>query len=155
MEPCVVCGNWFPYMDIKTTSCGHLHHPNCLCVHLQDSTHCKKYGQFLHPLWFDNKGIRCMEKEEYDKQKLALGLDDEVKIWLEHHQIVAIYVGEPIWLCSSSFAFICFTSFLFSCACDSWVVCCLCNWCIHVSYCVESMINVVLIQSKCKLYSSD
>jgi hypothetical protein len=35
-----------------------------------------------------------MEKE--DKQKLALGLDDEVKIWLEHHQIVAIYGGEPI-----------------------------------------------------------
>jgi hypothetical protein len=28
-------------------------------------------------------GVSCMDKEEYDKKKLALGLDDE-EIWLEH-----------------------------------------------------------------------
>jgi hypothetical protein len=60
-----------------------------------------------------------MEKEEYDKQKLASGLDDELEIWLEHHWSIVIHVGAPIWLCSNSFAFICFISFLFSCACDS------------------------------------
>ncbi len=87
--------------------------------------------------------------------KVGLGIRWWSEIWLEHHRIVTIYVGEPIWLCSSSFALIFFTSFLYSCACDSWVVCCLCNWCIHVSYCVESMINVVLIQSQCKLYGID
>ncbi len=43
-EPCVVCGNWFPYMDIETTSCGHLHHFKCLYVNLQDSAHCNKCG---------------------------------------------------------------------------------------------------------------
>ncbi len=37
-----------------------------------------------------------MEKEEYDKQKLALGLDDEMKFRLEHCWFVAIHVAEPI-----------------------------------------------------------
>jgi predicted nucleic-acid-binding Zn-ribbon protein len=48
-------------------------------MHSQESTSCKKCGQFLHPLWFDSKGIKCMEKE-YEKKKVALGLDVEVKI---------------------------------------------------------------------------
>jgi len=54
-------------------------------MHLQKLASCKKFGQFLHPLWFDNKGIKCMEREEYKKKKMALGLDAEVKMWLEHH----------------------------------------------------------------------
>jgi hypothetical protein len=36
-----------------------------------------------------------MEKE-YEKQKLVLGYDEEVKMWLEHHPIVANLRGEPI-----------------------------------------------------------
>jgi hypothetical protein len=64
-------------------SCGHLYHPNYFHVHLQESTSCKKCEQLLHPLWFDSKGIKCVEKE-YEKKKLALGLDVEVKMWLEH-----------------------------------------------------------------------
>jgi hypothetical protein len=37
-----------------------------------------------------------VEKEEYEKQRSALGLDDEVKMWLEQHQIGAIRPSEPI-----------------------------------------------------------
>jgi len=37
-----------------------------------------------------------MEKEEYEKQRLDLGLIDQVKMWLVHHQTTAICLGEPI-----------------------------------------------------------
>ncbi len=47
------------------------------------------------PLWFDSKGIKCMEKEEYEKQKVALGMDVEVKMWLEHCRSTAIRPGKP------------------------------------------------------------
>lgn len=80
-----IFGSWFSYMDVETMLCGHLYHPNCLHVHLQESTSCKKCGQFLHPLWFDSKRILCMEKEEYEKQRLPLGLEDEMKMWLKQH----------------------------------------------------------------------
>jgi hypothetical protein len=95
LGPCAICGNWFPYMDVETTSCGHIYHPNCLWVHLQELVSYKKCGQFLHPLWFNNKGIQCVEKEEYEKQRLDLGLDDQVKKWLEHQQIATIHPDEP------------------------------------------------------------
>jgi hypothetical protein len=81
------------YMDIETTSCGHLYHPNRLHIHLQESTSCKKCGQFLHPLWFENKGIKCVE--EYEKKKVALGLDVEMNMWLEHCRSTAIRPSEP------------------------------------------------------------
>jgi hypothetical protein len=54
-------------------------------MHLQNWHLVRNVGNFLHPLWFDSKGIKCMEKEEYQKKKVALGLDVEVKMWLEHH----------------------------------------------------------------------
>jgi hypothetical protein len=90
LEPYTVCGNWYLYMDVETTSCGHLYHHNCLRMHLQESTSCKKCGQFLHPLWFDSKCITCVEKEE-----VALGMDTEVKMWLEHRRSAAIQPGKP------------------------------------------------------------
>jgi hypothetical protein len=96
-------------MGIETTSCGHLHHPNCLHVHLQESTCYKKYWHLLHPLWFDSKGIRCVENEEYENQKVALGCDEEVNIWLEHSQIVANYPGGcPLEKLPKSFLFVLF-----------------------------------------------
>jgi hypothetical protein len=36
-----------------------------------------------------------MEKEEYEKQKVALGMDVEVKMWLEHCRSTAIRPGKP------------------------------------------------------------
>jgi hypothetical protein len=63
-------------------------------MNLQESASCKKCGQFLHPLWFDNKGIKCVEKED-EKKKVALGLDVEVKMWLEHYRSTTICLGEP------------------------------------------------------------
>jgi hypothetical protein len=36
-----------------------------------------------------------MEKEEYKKKKVALGLDVAMKMWLEHHQFAIICLGEP------------------------------------------------------------
>lgn len=75
-------------------SYGHLYHPNCLRMHLQVSASCKKCGQFLHPLWFNSKGIKCVGKEN-KKKKVALGLDVEVKMWLEHYRSAAIRLGEP------------------------------------------------------------
>jgi hypothetical protein len=35
-----------------------------------------------------------MEKEEYEKKKVALGMDAEVKMWLEHHKSIAIQLGK-------------------------------------------------------------
>ncbi len=81
-------------MDIETTSCVHLYHPNYLILHFLESTSCKKCGQFQHPLWFDSKGIKCMDKAEYDKQHLTLGIDHEVKLWLNHRQIETIRLNE-------------------------------------------------------------
>jgi hypothetical protein len=80
-----MCYLWqlLPLHDNETTFCGHLYQPNCLHMHLQESTSCKECEQFLHPLWFNIKNIKCVEKE-CAKKKVALGLDVEVKMWLEH-----------------------------------------------------------------------
>jgi hypothetical protein len=35
-----------------------------------------------------------MDKAEYDKQHLTLGIDHEVKLWLNHRQIETIRLNE-------------------------------------------------------------
>ncbi len=102
--PFAICNNWYLYMDVETTLCGHLYHPNCLCVHLQDSATCKKCGQFMHPLWFDSKGIKCVDKEESEKQCLTLGLAKEVKMWLHDHHNATIHPN-VWWFILSFFIF--------------------------------------------------
>jgi hypothetical protein len=44
----------------------------------------------MHPLWFDTKSINCVDKEEYEKQHLILGLAEEMKMWLHdrHHATI-------------------------------------------------------------------
>lgn len=111
LEPCIVCGNWYPYMDIETTSCVHLCHPNCLNLHFQEFANCKKCGKFQHPLWFDSKSFKCMDKVEYDKQHLTLGTYHEVKLWLDHHQTKKIHLGES-WPCLELCVLISFVHFL-------------------------------------------
>jgi hypothetical protein len=44
----------------------------------------------VHPLWFDSKGIKCVDKEEYEKQRLTLGLAKEVKMWHHDHHNATI-----------------------------------------------------------------
>lgn len=62
LEPCVVCGNWYLYMDVETTSCGHLYHPNCLCMHLQESTSCKNVGNSCTPFGLIAKALSAWKR---------------------------------------------------------------------------------------------
>jgi hypothetical protein len=58
-----------------------------------------------------------VEKEEYEKQRPALGLDDEVKMWLEQHQMVAIRRNEPIHLALFFLFLLGMNMYMLSCAC--------------------------------------
>ncbi len=62
-----------------------------------------------------------MEEEEYEKQRLALGLDDEMNMWLEQHQIVAICPSEPI-----SFGIFFFVFFVNEHVCVLYAFMCMC-----------------------------
>ena len=78
LQPCALCGNHFPFMDIVVSSCGHLYHPWCAaawfrvastCVH----GHC---GITVHPSWFRSFGFGQLH-EPLDELEQTLELEKE------------------------------------------------------------------------------